>query len=163
VLSQIQSAHDRTTAARDKREDGMSGTDLHEFVRKVLSKDRIGFGDLRRLQRDVLPNGITARDEAEALIELDRSVTRVEEGWPGYLAAAVKDFVVSNSNPTGCIDRGTAEWLLAILSRTRTKTGLAIAREIVLEADQVDDVLLAFARQGPKRKPRPSVSNLECA
>jgi hypothetical protein len=140
----------------------MSDTGLHEFVRKVLPKNRIGFGDLRRLQRDVLPNGITARHEAEALIELDRTVTRVDEGWPGYLTAAVKDFVIKSSIPIGCIDRETAEWLLSILSCTRTRTGLAIAREILLEAHQVDECLVDFARQSPKRKSKTTVSNLEC-
>jgi hypothetical protein len=140
----------------------MSGTGLHEFVRKVLSKNRIGFGDLRRLQRDVLPNGITMRDEAETLIGLDRTVTRVDEGWPGYLAAAVKDFVITNSIPAGCIDNETAEWLLATLSCAHARTGLAIAREILLEAHQVDDRLVAFARQSTKRKSKATISDLEC-
>ena len=43
---------------------------LREFVTKALLTKRIGFGDLRRLQRDILPDGITSREEAEILIAL---------------------------------------------------------------------------------------------
>ena len=53
-------------------------------------------------------------------------------------------------SPAGRIDRLKAEWLVAALSRHgSTKTARAIAREIVREAHQVDQVLLAFAR-GPR-------------
>jgi hypothetical protein len=134
----------------------MRNSSLPEFVGKVLAHNRIGYGDLRRLQRDILPIGITTREEAEALIGLDQAVTRVDDGWPGFLAAAVTEFVVSGSTPQGCIDRETAEWLVSILSNTEAKTGLGIAREIVQEAHQVDEVLLAFARQSPKRKSQPA-------
>jgi len=33
------------------------------FVNKETASNRIVFGDLRRLQRDVLPNGPTSREE----------------------------------------------------------------------------------------------------
>jgi hypothetical protein len=140
----------------------MRNSSLPEFVGKVLAHNRIGYGDLRRLQRDILPNGITTRAEAEALIGLDQTVTRVDDGWPGFLAAAVTEFVVSGSTPQGCIDRETAEWLVLILSGMEARTALGIAREIVQEAQQINEVLLAFACKSPKRKSKAVVSNLEC-
>ena len=122
---------------------------LRDFVSKAVEHDRILFGDLRRLQRDILPARITTRDEAEALIALDR-VRRADRAWREYLVVTIRDFVVWGSSPAGRIDRPKAEWLVAALTRhASTKTARATAREIVREAHQVDQVLLAFAR-GPR-------------
>ncbi|KAA2244009.1 hypothetical protein [Salinarimonas soli] len=118
----------------------MSDTKLRGFVGKALARKRIGFGDVRRLQRDILPAGLTGREDAEALLGLDQAVSRADPAWADYLATAVKDLALAGG---GGIDRDTAEWLVAVLSR-RPRTGLAIAREIVLEARAVDGVLLAF-------------------
>ena len=54
---------------------------LREFVTKALLTKRIGFGDLRRLQRDILPDGITTREEAEVLIALDQAIERIDKAW----------------------------------------------------------------------------------
>src|SRR5215210_8087382 len=62
----------------------MDTTPLCVFVTKVTASNRIVFGDLRRLQRDVLPTGPATREEIEALLALD-SLGNVDEDWPGYL------------------------------------------------------------------------------
>lgn len=49
----------------------MARTSLHQFVARVLAEDRILFGDLKRLQRDILPARITSREEAEILLRID--------------------------------------------------------------------------------------------
>ena len=51
-------------------------TSLRDFVTKALERDRISFGDLRRLQRNVLPHGLLTREQAEVLIALDHTITR---------------------------------------------------------------------------------------
>jgi hypothetical protein len=130
----------------------MSNTSLCAFVSKVRSNDRIRFGDLRRLQRDILPSGPSNREEVETLLDLDRSVERVDEGWPVYLATLIKDFVICNSVPPGYVDRRTAEWIVSRLIDSRPAIAYAIARGIVLEANQVDGVLRAFAPLAGKRR-----------
>ena len=57
----------------------MSKVSLSEFVSRLRQKGGISFGDVQRLQRDVLPDGIGAREEAELLIELDRHVSRADD------------------------------------------------------------------------------------
>jgi hypothetical protein len=49
----------------------MDTAPLTLFAQKVLASNRLLFADLRRLRRDVLPNGITTREEAELLLGLD--------------------------------------------------------------------------------------------
>src|SRR5215210_4403266 len=121
---------------------------------------RIGFGDLRRLQRDILPARLTTRDEAEALIALDRSVTRADPDWSNYLVGTVRDFVVWGLPPAGLVDRDKAEWLVRVLSSGGiSKTARLIAREVAREACEVDDALLAFTSGSPKRQLRQATSS----
>jgi hypothetical protein len=104
---------------------------LRDFSAKALAHRRIGFGDLRRLQRDILPDGITSREEAEILIALDRAIAKVDKGWTEYLVGAVKEFVVWRLPPEGAIDPETSEWLVSHLSADRpTRTALAILRAV---------------------------------
>src|SRR4051794_39337056 len=53
---------------------------LHAFVHEVQTAGCISFGDVRRLQRDILPDGIGSREEAQLLFTLEQTVARVEGG-----------------------------------------------------------------------------------
>ena len=79
----------------------MSNASLCTFAEKVRANNRIRFGDLRRLQRDVLPRGLSCREDAELLLGLDRAIKKTDEGWPAYLATLVKDFVIADLRSTG--------------------------------------------------------------
>ena len=57
----------------------MNSPSLREFVTDALEARRIRFGDLRRLQRDVLPARLATREEAEMLVDLDRSVRTADD------------------------------------------------------------------------------------
>ena len=51
----------------------MSGTSLRDFVLRAVEHKRKRFGDLRRLQRDILPARITTPEQAKVLIALASS------------------------------------------------------------------------------------------
>ena len=122
----------------------MSRTSLHQFAARVLAHDRILFGDLKRLQRDILPARITTREEAEILLFLDSAVHRTDRAWPSYLTTTVRDFAVWGLDPAGSLDRHKAEWISAALATAEpTRTARILLREIVQEARQIDkDALL---------------------
>jgi hypothetical protein len=118
----------------------MSPTSLHHFVLRILADNRILFGDLKRLQRDILPARITTREEAEILLCLDSMVHTADREWTGYLTATVRDFAIWGLHPAGSLDRDKAEWLAAALSRADpTRTARIILREILQEARNIDD------------------------
>jgi hypothetical protein len=123
----------------------MSGTSLRDFVCRAIENRRISFGDLRRLQRDILPGRITTREEAEILLAIDRAVDRADRGWSAYLTRAVADFVVMGSEPTGHIDGDKARWLMIALYSSAPKTARAVTAEIVRRAPRFDDNPRAFA------------------
>src|SRR5215217_4098967 len=132
----------------------MDTTPLCAFVTKVTASNRIVFGDLRRLQRDVLPTGATSREEVEALLSLD-SLGQLDDDWPGYLVTTIRDFVLSTSDPPGSVDADTAAWLVTALSDARPRSAAAIIRAVLSEARHVDEVLLTFGKRGATR---PAVS-----
>jgi len=125
----------------------MDTTPLCVFATKVTASNRIVFGDLRRLQRDVLPTGATSREEVEALLSLD-SLGQLDDDWPDYLVTTVKSFVLSTS--AGSVDADTAAWLVTALSDARPRSATAIVRAILSEARHVDEVLLAFGRRAKR-------------
>jgi hypothetical protein len=137
----------------------MSKISLSEYVGKLRQKGRISFGDVQRLQRDVLPNGIGAREEAELLIDLDRHVCRADDAWSGFLIATLVEFVVWTERPTGVLNEDTARWLVATLRANGTgpltKTARLVAREIAEEACAFENDTLAELAAGlGKRKSR---------
>jgi hypothetical protein len=118
----------------------MSRTALHQFVARVLADDRILFGDLKRLQRDILPARITTREEAEILLFLDSAVHRTDREWTAYLTTTVRDFAIWGLHPAGSLDRRKAEWISAALPfGDPKKTARIILREIMQEARRIDD------------------------
>ncbi len=127
----------------------MSRMSLHDFVARVLADDRILFADLKRLQRDILPERITSREEAEILLFLDCVIHRADREWTAYLTATIRDFAVWKLEPAGSLDRGKAEWISAALACADPgKTARAILREIVHEARSIDDDALLELETG---------------
>jgi hypothetical protein len=129
----------------------MSGTSLRDFVSRTVEHKRIRFGDLRRLQRDILPARITTREQAEVLIALDSFVDRADREWQRYLIARVRDFAIWGSPPAGRINIDKAEWLVTALRTSSRKTAGAITREIMREAPEVDDEALQALSVNPRR------------
>src|SRR5918993_5742665 len=72
-------------------EGSMSGTSLRDFVSRAVEHKRIRFGDLRRLQRDILPARITGLEQAEVLIALDSFVDKADREWRRHLSPPVRD------------------------------------------------------------------------
>jgi hypothetical protein len=120
---------------------------LHGFVDRVIETRTISAGDVKTLQRDIFPDGIVSREEADVLIALDRAVAKADAAFAEFLVRAVVDYAVWGGRPTGYVDQDGARWLTQSLScgAGPTETAARIAFEIVKEAQEVDEVLLAYA------------------
>jgi hypothetical protein len=131
----------------------MDSPSLEKFVTRVLETKRISFGDLRRLQRDILPDGITTVDEAEALLTLDCVIKKADEAWLPFLGSAMRSFVLRWTYESGVHPEATS-WLVAALSGVNSKTAVVIAREVVRDTDVVDSALLALTKRRSRAKGR---------
>jgi hypothetical protein len=119
------------------------------FARKVSASNRLLFADLRRLRRDILPDGITSREEVEVLLGLDH-LERLDEEWPAYLAEAVAAFVIAASEPSG-LDPATTAWLVAVLTTAQPRTAAAVVRTLEREGYQLSEDLVALTRRAGRR------------
>jgi hypothetical protein len=121
---------------------------LCEFIDQVANKRHISDDDVKRLQGEILTGGLVSRREAEALLDLDRSV-EAAESWGPALTRLVVDFVVWSVPPTGVVGNEDALWLATVLEMGGpTKTAMAIAYAILEAAGHVDMALLDFIMRG---------------
>jgi hypothetical protein len=86
----------------------MVNSSLQAFANNIQRAGRISFGDVQRLQRDILPDGISSREGAELLLTLAQTVGRADCAFGDWLVATVVDFVVWGLRPTGTVDAETA-------------------------------------------------------
>lgn len=115
---------------------------LAQIAAEIESRGRIFFADVRRLSRDILPEGVTSREEAEILIHLDRIVRRTDRAWGDWLVAVMVDFVVWSERPTGVVNEDAAMWLSATLDVPRpSRHARRIVEAIVAEAERVHESL----------------------
>ncbi|HEV2557208.1 MAG TPA: hypothetical protein VGU45_01145 [Microvirga sp.] len=128
----------------------MTPTTLRTFTDRVAATGRLSFADLRRLQRDILPDGPQSRAEVEVLLALDLSLERADKGWPDCLVNGVARFVLTQD--AGVVDAELAGWLVPVLMRAEPKTAIAVARTVVSAATEVDESLRALAKAGRKLK-----------
>ena len=110
----------------------MDNSKLQEFVTTTVFRNRITFGDVRRLQRDCLPGGITSCEEAEVLVQLDAMVALTDKAWTDWLIAAVFDFAVFSERSVDAVETGSLAWLKEFLAAfgTATKVAKQLARDI---------------------------------
>jgi hypothetical protein len=135
----------------------MDTAPLTLFAQKVSGRNRLLFADLRRLERDVLPNGITSRAEAEILLELD-DIGRLDPGWRAFLTDTVVNFVVTISEPP-TVAAEVAEWLVAALAKARPSTAADIVRAVERRGRELDEsleALLPRARRGASQAREPA-------
>src|SRR5262245_58997916 len=120
-------------AEQTGRRQQMIKNSLREFIDGALDSGIIGEGDVARLHREILPNGITSREEAEVLISLDRALLRKCEMWNNTFVGSLVNFAVWASRPTGKIDREMAIWLITMLGAGAgpTPNGVKVAFEMV--------------------------------
>jgi hypothetical protein len=128
---------------------------LREFIESALDSGIIGEGEVARLHREILPDDLTSREEAVALVALDRAVMRKCEMWDKAFVRLLVNFAVWASRPTGKINREMATWITTTLGSGSgpTPNGIKAAFEIVCEAQQVDESLIAFVLDGARNKP----------
>lgn len=111
---------------------------LQEFVCNLIAKDRISYGDVRRLQRDYLPRGIVHREELELLICLNAGLVRADKTWAQWLTASVAEFVAEREGGEHPIKEALGEWVGRLLAASTTRLGRRIARQVQRELGRND-------------------------
>lgn len=108
----------------------MINKNLHDFVGAVSANRQIRYGDVRRLQRDILPSGIVSRDEAEILVALNAQLDRANRAWAQWLVVAVTEFVANQDEGGHSIEQAAGEWLGRLGAPSSTRFGRGIAHKL---------------------------------
>ena len=137
----------------------MDTAPLTLFARKVSASNRLLFADLRRLRRDILPDGIRSWEEAELLLSLDHT-ERLDAEWVAYLAEVVAAFILSASEPPD-LALATTAWLITQLSAAQPRTAAAIVRTIERQGYQLSENLAVFTRRAGRALPSPRAGRLQ--
>lgn len=143
----------------------MTNTALELFCTRIVDAGRLTQDDVRELAREILPDGIMGREEADLLLALDRAVADIHEGFAAFVTAEVVNFAVYGERPTGIITREMSAWLSASIAGRKGPTALGsrIAMEIVREAETSDETLIAFALKAKSALAKGSAANTtEC-
>lgn len=140
----------RSTGTQQKPEGvkQMIKNNLRDFIETVIDAKYISGDDVKKLQREILEDGIMTRLEAEALLALDRTLG-THESWGPALTALIVDFMVWSMRPTGVVTNDDAMWLTTALDvGGPTETAMNIAYAILDETHHVDAALLDFIMRG---------------
>ena len=113
------------------------------LIDSIQSGDKIGGAELSQLRDYFTAVAPITRTEAEALFDLDRSVSDKHEEWTSFFVETVTDYIVWQSRPTGILNGAQSEWLLAQADTGRTLNGFAILVNVLAEADRVPSWLPA--------------------
>ena len=117
---------------------------LRYFVGNVTDKKFISASDVKLLACHVLEGGVFNRQEAEALLALDRSVD-AHESWAPVYCDLIVNFVVRRTLPSGTVTADDALWLTSALDLSGpTETTINIAYLILDRAEHVDIAILDF-------------------
>jgi hypothetical protein len=126
----------------------MIKNNLRDFIETAIDNKYISADDVKKLQREILEDGIMNRREAEALLALDRTLA-THESWGPALTALIVDFMVWSLRPTGVVTNDDARWLTTALDvGGPTETAMNIAYAILDETRHVDAALLDFIMRG---------------
>ena len=106
---------------------------LQEFVCNVAVKGRISYGDVRRLQRDDLPGGITNCEELELVTSANTKLIRADKAWTQWLVASVLEFIAKQVVREHPSKEAAGEWVGRLLAASSTSVGRKIARKVRCE------------------------------
>lgn len=130
----------------------------------------INAADVIGLLREVHADGITAREDAEALINFDRSLRETTPAWRDFFSNSLADHLLNRQEPAGAIDEEKVAWLIAHLTAIEpvtTAAGFAVVMRILesaecpaqLSAFSISQLRLAIVRgEGPAIGRRPHFS-----
>ena len=137
----------------------MSTGRLHDFATGVIARGQITFGDVRRLQRDCLPGGITNREDAELLIALSERLVRADKAWVQWLVAALASWLAAAERSDASIQDAAKAWLesLPAASPEATRFGRRIGRHIRRELTKLMAPEAEPTKQSPADEP-PSIA-----
>ena len=107
--------------------------------------------DVSWLRREVFADGVVTREAAEELFAVERADIEKAPEWTDFFVEMVTDYALWQARPTGVLDEGQAEWLLAQADSCMSVAALATLVNVLGEAQRAPRWFLAAVRARAQR------------
>ena len=114
----------------------------------IAADRRISAEDALRVRKDIFPDGVVSRQEADVLIALEGRVHDSDEAWAQAFVEALSDHVLQAGTYPGHVDECASAWLRASFAHDRpSKTELEALVNIVERAGSTPASLQSLTRE----------------
>ncbi|MEO9130910.1 MAG: hypothetical protein ABI240_06845 [Sphingomonas sp.] len=114
----------------------------------VKAKGTITADDTLAIRRAVWPDGKIDPAEADAIFDLNASVTGSASDWVDFFAEAISTYIVRQQAPIGYVDDANASWLMTRIDadgRVDSLGELTLLIKILEDATNVPETLKSYA------------------
>ncbi len=115
-------------------------------IMAVLQSGEVSAQDVERLRKTVFRDGFVSREEADALFALEASPASKCAEWTALFVEAVTDHIVWEARPTGVVNEGQGEWLIARADTAASLNALAALVNVLGHAHRVPLWFLAAVK-----------------
>lgn len=108
----------------------------------------IGPQDVRHFRREVFQDGIVSQIEADAVFDLNDSISSKCAEWNEFFVEVMTDFTVFQAEPRGYVSNANAKWLVERISHdgvVDTSTELELLVRVLARATDCPPALAGFA------------------
>ena len=117
-----------------------------DLARSVATDGQVSPEEMLALRRLGCGDGVIAREEAEAIFVINRSLNETSGEWVDFFVEALGEFVLNGSEPRGMCDDEEAQWLIGALDADgRLETELELLVRVIEKARNVPDSLKHYA------------------
>lgn len=121
------------------------------MISALIPTRRVAAMDVAWLRREVFAGGEVSREAAEELFAVARSTIVKAPEWTAFFVEMITDHTVWQARPTGVVNEGQAEWLIAQADAGPNIDGMAALVNILAEAHRTPAWFLAAVRSRAAR------------
>jgi hypothetical protein len=126
----------------------MHNAALMSLADDLAADRRISADEALRMRKEIFPDGVVTRQEADVMVALQDRVANTDEAWASAFVEAIVDHVLQSGVYPGHVDEGTVTWLIASFGHEgAAETELETVLKVLERAESAPESLSAFARQ----------------
>lgn len=126
----------------------MQNRALQALIDEAGADGHVSADEALSLRKSVFPDGVVSRDEADALIVLERRVANSDSAWAQAFVEAIVDHVLGCGAHPGHVDAAAAQWLMVSLAdAAKRETSLEALLKVIERADSAPESLAEFVRE----------------
>lgn len=89
----------------------MPAANLQSLADDIATDRFVSADEALRIRKEVFPDGVVSREEAEVLIDLERRVANSDDAWAAAYVEAISDYVLQGDKFPGYVEESGVAWL----------------------------------------------------